>query len=345
MADTPQTLAAITNALAQLYRDKIIKQVNRRSVLLRLLRIEAGRGKNVAWDVEEDGAFAENFSDGAAVADYGSDNLAPITLPWGLLRANFRITDLAKAAARSSGNPADAVNLFARNLGSATSKLTKRINGQCYTGTGSSNQIAGLKQTALKDDNTYGGIDRTISGNAYWRSNVVDAGGGALTLARVRNIIGDTIYSASGEQPTIGLAPPAVFNYLGGLFQEQRRYNDTVRVLNTPRGEVRLDATIGTIEIEGCTIIKDVDAPASEIQFVNPEYVTLEYLPQTDTSEMPDEVMEAAAQDGYGPVPLGFVVKKLAVTGASSPYTMQVFLQLRVEKPNACGRITNFTMP
>lgn len=345
MADTPQTLALITAALAQMYRPRIVKQINRRSVLLRILPIRRGAGKNVAWDVEEDGAFAENFSDGAAVADYGSDNLAPATIPWGLLRANWRITDLAKAAARTTGNPADIVSLFARNLNSASSKLTKRINGQLYTGTGASNQLAGFKQVVIRDDNTYAGIDRTDSANAYFRGNVIDLGGAGLTLARARNAIGDTIYSASGEQPTIGMAPPTVFNYLGSLFQEQRRYTDTVRVLNTPRGEIKLDASIGTIEIEGCTIIKDVDAPASEIQLINPEYCAVEYLPQTDDSEMADEVMEASAQDGYGPIPLGFVIKKLAVQGASSPYSMQAFLQLACERPNALGRIANFTMP
>lgn len=345
MADSPQNLSAITNALAQMYRPKIVKQINRRSVLLKVLPIRAGRGKNVAWDVEQDGAYAENFSDGDNVSDYGSDAIAPATVAWGLLRSNFRITDLAKAAARTTGNPADIVSLFARNLSSASRKLTKRINGQLYTGTGSSGQLAGFKQVVIRDDNTYAGIDRTDSANAYFRGNVIDAGGGGLTLARIRNAIGDTIYSVAGEQPTLGMCPPTVFNYLGGLFQEQRRYTDTVRVVSTPRGEIKLDASIGSIEIEGCTLIKDVDAPAGEIQFINPEYCAIEYLPQTEDGEMSDDVMEAAADDGYGPVPLGFAVKKLAVQGASSPFSMQVFLQLAVERPNALGRLTNFTMP
>lgn len=345
MADTPQTLAAITSALAQFYRDKITRQINRRAVMLRVVRIEAGRGKNVALDIEGDGAHAENFADGADASDFGSDALSPAVLPWALLRGNFRITDLAAAAARTTGNPRDAVNLFARNLDNAATKLASRINAQLYTGTGSSNQIAGLKETALRDDNTYAGIDRTVGANAYWRSNVIDAGAGELTFARLRAAIGDTIYTASGEQPGLAFCPPTVFNYLGSLFQEQRRYNDTVRVLQTPRGEVRLDASIGTLEVEGCVFIKDKDAPAGEIQFLNPEYVVFEYLPQDPEPQMDPAVVEQAAQDGYGLIPLGFRVVKLARQGASSRFSLQVFGQLCVHRPNACGRLVNFTMP
>lgn len=345
MADTPQTLAAITNALAQNYRDKVTRQINRRAVMLRLIKIEPGRGKNVAFDVEEDGAVAENFADGADVADFGSDAVSPAVLPWGLLRANFRVTDLALAAARSSMSPAGLVNLFARNLDNAASKLASTINAQLYAGTGASNQLAGLAAVAVRDDNTYAGINRVPGGGAYWRANVTDLSAAALNFARIRTMIGDTIYTASGEQPTLAFCPPAVFNYIGGLFQEQRRYTDTTRVVQTPRGPVTLDASVGTLEIDGCIFIKDKDAPAGEILFINPEYVTLEYLPQETDPMLSDAVREQAAQDGFGPIPLGFRVTKLARTGASAKFSLQVFAQLRVDKPNACGRLVNFTMP
>lgn len=344
MADTPQTLALVTNALAQNFRDKVVRQINRRAVLLRLIPITKGSGKNVALDVEGDGAVAENFSDGADASNFGSDALSPAVLPWALLRANFRLTDLAVAASRSSMTPKDLINLFARNLDNAAMKLASTINGQLFTGDGTSNSIIGLT-TALRDDNTYAGINRATPGNEYWQSNVIDAGTGALTLARLRNAIGNTIYTASGEQPTLAFCPPAVFNYIGGLFQEQRRYNDTVRVLQGPRGEVKLDASIGTLEVEGCVFIKDKDAPASQIQFVNPDHVAFEYLPQDPDPELSDAVREQAAMDGFGDIPLGFRVVKLARTGASSKFSLQVFGQLRVNRPNGCGRLINFTMP
>lgn len=345
MADTPQTLASITTALAQLYRNEITRQINRRSALLRLLAIRANEtGKNVAFDVEGDGMFAENFSDGADVADFGSDAMTPVTLNFGLLRSNFRITDQARAAARRTGNPQAAVGLLMRNAVNAVTKLSSRINAQLYTGTGSSNQIAGLASVALKDDNTYGGIDRTDSANAYWRSNVIDAGGAAISIARIRNAVGDTIYTASGEQPTLGMCPPAVFNYVGGLYDSNRRYQTEV-TLDTPRGRVKLDSSLGVIDVEGLVLVKDKDAPAGEIQLINPEHVVIEYLPLQPEETLPEQLIEMSADDGYGPIPLGMYLKRIATLGASSRFSLQSYLQLAVDKPNSCGRLTNFTMP
>lgn len=345
MADTPQTLALINAALAQLYRDNITRQINRRSALLRMLTIRPNTtGKNVAFDIEGDGMVAENFSDGADVSNFGSDALTPVTLNFALCRANFRITDQARAAANRTGNPAGASDLLLRNAANAVTKLTSLINGQLFTGTGSSNQIAGLQTCALKDDNTYGGIDRTDSANSYWRSNVIDAGGAAISIARIRNAVGDTIYTASGEQPTVAFAKPDVFNYVGSLYDSNRRYQTDVTVM-TPRGAVKLDSSLGIIDVEGCILIKDKDAPANEIIFLNPDHVAIEYLPMVDESLLPEQVIEKSADDGYGGMPLGMYLKRVATLGASSRFSLQTYLQLAVDKPNSCGRLTNFTMP
>ena len=73
---------------------------------------------------------------------------------------------------------------------------------------------------------------------------MIDAGGGALTVTRIRNAVGDTIYTACGEQPTIGMCPPAVFNYVGSLYDSNRRYQTDIS-LETPRGYFNdfIDAT------------------------------------------------------------------------------------------------------
>jgi len=345
MADSPQTFAAVTVALAQKYRNEIVRQVNRRSALLRLLQIRPNEtGKNVAFDVEADGMFAENFSDGADVADFGSDAMAPVTLNFALLRANFRVTDQARAAARRTGNPQGAVDLLMRNATNAVTKLTSRINAQLYTGTGTSNQIAGLTATALKDDNTYGGIDRTDPANAYWRSNVIDAAGAALTISRIRNAVGDTIYTASGEQPTIGVVSPALFNYIGSLYDSNRRYQTDVTV-QTPRGAVKLDSSLGVIDVEGLVLVKDKDCPSGRIVFLNPEHVFIEYLPLIPDEIIPEDLIQMGANDGMGAIPLGMHLKRLATTGASSKFSLQTYLQLAVDKPNSCGVLTNFITP
>jgi hypothetical protein len=343
MADSPQTLAGILNALGQNVRADVIRAINRRSVMLRMLRIVPGTGKNTAWDLELGGAVAENHADGADAANFGSDALVQAVLPWGLARANFRVTDTALAAARANRNPAGLVGLLRRNLTNGATALSSLINGQLYTGSGSGGQIVGLA-TALRDDNTYGGIDRTDSANALFRATVRDAAGDPLTLAMARNMISTRIYNASGEQPDFAFCSSETFEYLGGLFTEQRRYNDTVRTVQTPRGPIVLDASIGTIEIEGCVFIKDKDCNA-DIHFINSDAVELEVLPLMGGEDVPESSVTEQADDGHGPIPLGYKVVELGRMGASRRFSMMSNLALKVLRPNACGRLTNFTMP
>lgn len=343
MADTPQTLAALLSALGQNVRPDVIRALHRRCVMLRVLRIVPGSGKNTAWDLEFDGAVAENFTDGADVSNFGSDAVVQALLSWGLARANFRITDTALAAARRNGNPEGLVNMLRRNLVNAGAALASMLNGQLYTGSGSGGQLTGLA-TALRDDNTYAGIDRTSGANLPFRAIVRDASAAPLTLAMLRDMITVRIYKASGEQPDFAFVAPEVFNFIGGLFAEQRRYNDTVRTVQTPRGPVVLDASIGTIEVEGTIFIKDKDCPTSDIHFLNSTAVEFEYLPLVGGEEVPESSMEQVADDGFGPIPLGFKVVELGRTGASRKFSMMTNCQLKVLRPNACGRLTNFTI-
>lgn len=339
MADNPQTLSAVLNALAQNFRDQVVKTVNRRSVLLKTLRVQPGEGKNVAWDAEFDGMVAETFNDGDDAQNFGSDLVAPATLSWALFRSNFRITDLAMAASATSRTPAGLMNLLGRNIVNSSAKLASTINAACYSST---TGLIGL-DTALRDDNTYAGIDRTDPNYALWKSNVFDPGSPtAPTLDQIRDDITVSIYKACGEQPDIALCPPEVFRKLGSLFTELRRYNQQVTEMNTARGMVTLDASVGAIEFEGCVFIKDKDATANTIYYLNSNYVHIEFLPQPvgglgEASDAHDAPMD----DGFGPVPLGMKVKPLAVTGSSRKASSQVFTQLVVTKPSAMGRRKN----
>ena len=59
--------------LAQNYAGDIVRQINRRSQTLALLRKVAGEGKNIAWAAESDGANAEAFAEGADAANFAAD--------------------------------------------------------------------------------------------------------------------------------------------------------------------------------------------------------------------------------------------------------------------------------
>lgn len=327
MADNPQTLSGILNALAQNYRPQIVRTINRRSVLAKLLPIVKGAGKNIAWDVETSGMISESFSDGDDAANFGSDAIQPAVLSWLLNRANFRVTDLAVAAAASTLTPESIVNLYGRNVMNASMALTSTINAAF---------VAQLV-TALQDGNTYAGIDRSSGANALFRANVIDPGvSTAPTLQQIRSDLANTIYTACGEVPDIALCAPAVFLKVASLFNEFRRYNQPVMEVQTARGQVKLDASIGALEFEGCVFVKDKDMTAGEIYYLNSNYVHVEYLEQgPGPMGEPGEVLEA--DDGFGPVPLGFYFRPLARLGSSFRCSAQSFCNLVVEKPNACG--------
>lgn len=333
MADSPQTLATILNALAQNFRGQVVRTMNRRSVLLKTLPIVRGEGKNVAWDVELDGMVAETFTDGADAANFGSDAVTPVTLSWALFRSNFRVTDLAMATSSTSRTPAGLLNLMGRNIVNSATKLASTINAACYSSTSG---LIGLDY-ALRDDNTYGGVDRTQAGNATFRGNLFAPGvATAPTLDQIRDDLTVQIYKACGRQPDLALCSPEVFRKLGSLFQEFRRINQ----MSSARGDVVLDGSIGAIEFEGCVFIKDKDATAGSIYYLNTDAVRIEYLSQPG-SGMGGDGEEREMEDGFGSVPLGMKVKPLAVTGASRKVSSQIFLQMVVEDPHSCGLRTN----
>lgn len=327
MADNPQTLTAILSALAQNFRPEVVRQVNRKSVLLHTLPVKPGFGKNVPIDIELSGAVSESFSDGAEAANFGSDAVAPGTLSWLPHRANFKVTDLAIAAAASSRSPEELMALYGRNVVNAMSALASTLNAAYYA------QLV----LAMDDDNTYAGIDRSDGSYALWRSNVIDPGSlTAPTLALIRNDLANTIYSACGSVPDLAFCSPAVFLKLASLFTELRRYVQPVTSVSTAKGNVLLDGSVGAIEFEGCTFIKDKDCTANAIYYVNSEHVHIEYLPQGPV-EMGDAGQDVGIDDGFGPVPLGARFYVLGRTGAYRKASAQVFSQLVCDRPNACG--------
>jgi len=325
-SDTPQTLSSILTSLAQNFGPRIVRQTNRRSMLIKTLPIVPGFGKNVPIDVEVDGMIAESFSDGDEVTNFGSDVMSPGVLSWLPNRANFKVTDLAMAAAASSRTPTDALNLWGRNVVNALTKLASTLNAAFYT------QLL----LALADDNTYAGMER-VSAFPLWRSNVMDPGSATQpSLDQIRGDIMDTIYTAGGEQPDLAFCRPAVFRKLGSLFTDLRRYNQPVGEITTAKGKVLLDASVGAIEFEGCTFVKDKDAPAGSILYINSDHCHIEYLPQT-VPEMGEVAQDLELNDGFGAVPLAAKFYILGRTGAYRKATAQNFTQIVVDKPNACG--------
>jgi hypothetical protein len=58
---------------------------------------------------------------------------------------------------------------------------------------------------------------------------------------------------------------------------------------------------------------------------------------------MPSDEVEP--DDGMGTIPLQMKVVELARTGDARKFSMMVRPCLKVTRPNACGRLINFTKP
>jgi hypothetical protein len=333
MADIVETLASLV--LCQEYRGDVVRQINRKATTLKTLRIVPGAGQNVAQVSEGDGAVAEQYSDGADAANFGQDAQSAAIWKWGLYRALIHISDFARQTAASSPTPGALRNLVGRNIANGTAKAASLINQAMYTGNGSGQAIAGFDQ-AYQLANTYGTIDRTQTQNAYWTSSVFDPGAlTPLSFAQIRGDIG-AIYDLSGEVPDLGFVSTGVYNTIASLFDANRRY---VYEIQTGRGVVKLDAGYGALEIDGCFFVRDKDAPANSIYYVNSDHTSVEYLP------LPPEIIAALQEmgvdltlnDGYGPIPLGINWANLAKLGASERKQGLVTCALRVDRPNAGG--------
>ena len=337
---TTMNYAALAPALAAIYRDTTVKTFNARSVLLRVIPKTRMLGKNSTWTWEGTGAIGENYTDGQDVANYGSDDKNVAVLTTGMYRSNFQITDYAASGAANSQSPSDLTDIAANEFINASRKVASTINGAGYAGAGTGTTIAGLS-VAVADANTYAGVDRTQAANAGFRSSVFDPGvPTALSIDQIRGDI-SSIYDSCGETPQLGLMPTNIWNKLASKFSEFRRLNQDVTVGSRI---VRMDASVGMLEIDGCIFIKDKDCTASAIYYLNPDYVRWEYLP-FPISELQMEMLartrEMQIDDGYGAMPLGMLCKALGETGAAQKMTMQIQLQLVVSKPNSCGKRLN----
>jgi hypothetical protein len=336
MADVPTTLALVT--LAQSFRGDVVRQINRKVQALKMVRIVAGEGKNVAWVAESSGAIAENYTDGLDASNYGGDAQASALLTWSLYRSAFHVTQLAMDGAASSSTPLGNHALWMRQVINGAAMLAQKLNQEFYAGAGTGTTMAGLGVAIGDDANTYATIDR--GAQSYWRPTVVDPGAlTAPTFALLRDDV-RKVYEACGENPDVALCSPSVFNVIGNLFDATRR--QVSPTVNVARGSIALDFGYHALELDGLMFVKDKDCTANTIYYLNSNLIELQYLPSASQDRMIDALdMPVQADDGFGRVPLGFKYEMLAKTGPSEKAEILATTQLVVTKPSAFGTRKN----
>jgi len=328
--------ASITGALAFTWGPRVRRALNSKAVALMTLAasggIERGTGKNVAWGVELDGEAAETYSDGADASSYTTNTQVLPVLSWGLYRANGQITKLALDAAGSSPAPGDLIRLAGRELVNKSRALGLKLGTDLFSGTGA-NVMTGL-DSALDDDNTYAGVDRTLAANAKFRATVVDPGvATAITKALIRSDL-SVIYDASGYAPDVAFCSTNIWNSIASLMDP----NVLHQVRTDMGGAVVLNGGVQTIEFDGCTFVKDRLATAGRIYYLTREVVRVQVLPAVVVDELGEVPLSAPIEmtDDMR-LPLEMSIEALAKTGAARKFSAYVTAQLKVEQPNACG--------
>ncbi len=331
MSDDFTTLSLVT--LAQEYRGDVIRQINRRTALLKMIRVTEGAGKNISWAPEGDGTIAETYAEGVAPTDFAQDIQTSAYLSWALYRANIHVSQLAMDAAVTSGTPEGNRQLWARSIVNGAAKLATTLNAECFAGPGTTTRMAGLALAVSDAD--YATVDRTSSNYEFMASTIVDPGTPTgVTMALIRDDI-RKIYEASGTTPDLAVCTPAVFNKVGNLFDATRRQVESVR---GGSGQVKLEFGFQALEVDGTVFFRDKDCTTKAIYYLNSDHVELQYLPSASQSML----IEAAggmiaADDGFGPVPLGMKYEMLAKTGPSEKAEILWTGNLVVDRPNSCG--------
>jgi hypothetical protein len=331
MAD--RDFASIVNALAKTWGPLVRRALNSRAIgLMTLLgggaENRVGRGKNVTESVELDGESAETYSDGADATSYTTNVVVTPTLPWGLYRANGKVTNLARDVAGTSVGPGDLVRLAGRELMNKSRALALKLGMDFYSGSGS-NSLIGL-DTALQDANVYAGIDRALGVHAKFRAKVIDPGAPtAITKALIRDDIA-RIYDNGGEYPTLALCHTDVWLKIAALFDSNVQY----QIATDREGRVQLQGGVEVIRFNGCTFVQDRLATNGRIYYLTPESFVFEVLPKVAASEIGDiDLGTMPVEMTGGELPLGMYLEPLARTGAAQKFSAYVTAQMLCVNP------------
>lgn len=336
---------AISNALATLFEDRIVMQINRAVVLANLLPISTGTGKNIQWVARFGSNTGAVIADGADVSVYNSDSKVPAVLQYGTYHDAFQITGKARAAAAAAGNPQELVDLFAEEIEESVQRLALKIAQDTYIGTGAADNMNGLLSAsgaapAIGATGTYAGINRATF--SQWGATVLGNGGVArpLSLSLLR-AMRRSIYTASGEKPDLIVCDPIQHETYGNLLGDKRRFIQDILL----RGQsIKLDGGYQVLEFDGIPVVEDVNHPAGKVTFVNSRYVSYKQLPSPSDNLNQGRgtlSLHGTPEEQYGQqaTKLSARVQPLAITGDALKFALYCYPQVQLKRPNTCGVI------
>ena len=185
MAVDYSSVQAIAN---KLFQEPLKDWVNRSNPLLAALTKRA-----VASDRIYIKGTLSSFHDAGPIADGSAVTLAGTegtqyanpTLDFSTYIAKFAVNK--RALEQMSNQPGALGNLLQQEIQMAAKDLADKIAADIFAGS-VANGLVGV-QSIIDDANTYAGIDRSVSGNATWRGNVLDVEDDGATVELSTDII------------------------------------------------------------------------------------------------------------------------------------------------------------
>lgn len=345
MADTNTT--TLNPALEQFIRREVVKQYNRSTVTLNLIRKMPGNGKNLAWDVSVGTGTGQVFDEGQVVSSFNADIEILATLPWAEYGDSFKITGRAEDGAQFSQTELGATWMF--KAMQARERAGKLVNDDIWSGDGSSapQRLYGIAMTSggpLSPTGTYAG---TMNRSTYPQTQgIVLANGGvprAISLSLIEYGF-EQVFNASGKIPTFGLTTSNIWRLLCELVGGERRVMQEVYV----RGE-KLNISLGfnAVEVNGVPVFKDISVPTGHLAFFSDDSIALEYLPTAAARVARGKVMatiplaglpqeqDMTGQPSGAGVPLIANIIALPSAGNFESWMIDATIGLKVQRPNA----------
>jgi hypothetical protein len=344
-----ETLSNLSGALAQTFAPDLVRVWNRDALLLKTISWKAGGGQgsglNVAWDVETSGSTAAAMQEGSDVGagEFDFDPTIPATLPWGMYRAAFSLTNHEiNVASANIGNASALGDIVGERFLGKMAKLVDLMEADVFTGTGTAANtfpnIVGF-DTAVAATGTYANISKSTY--PEWAGNVLSNGGVArpLTMDLLAKAE-QAMFIASGRSPEALVVSPGVYTKYEGLFESQSRVvNDTSSPMKSFYGSF----TDG-LYWRGRPVVRARKAPSGTCRMVTFSELEGRYLPWVGVpygTEVADRPMASSHGDDASPIGLACHVYQLAKTGSSAKFAMEVTLQLKVKRPGQHALISD----
>ena len=346
-------LTNISSALTQSFSKRLVKNWNRQGILISQIPVvsDGGQGdaKQVAWDALMTGATAGAFLEGSDVAqsEFNQDPAIPAVLPWGMYRTAFKLSNLEiNAGSRNIAGAIELGNLVGLRAEGSITKMLSVMNRDFFSGTGTdasgNPNVVGLS-AALQNSGTYAGISK----NQYveWQGNVLGNGGVVRPLTfDLLAALEQSVFIASGRQPTAIVCSPGIARKYEGLFESRRMTidNGSAAVLGY-QGSTTMPYTGPQTNLywRSLPIFRDRDCPPNTLYMLNMQELETKYLPFSPLA--PDGVnvrnanMPSSDGTNFAPTNIQCTVYPLARLGSAVPFVAEVYVQMKLSRPNAHG--------